>query len=452
MDANPAPGAVPAVAGIDKVVAEPAAAAPPTSIGAPATAANPIAADDAKTADEPAADDAQTADGPAADDAQTADGPAADDAQTADGPAAAAAPKAATVEDASDKGTPVAVSGTAADTAAEPSKPIPGLTSTEDAAAAEPADKTDVTADELVQDKPIGANGLEPEGDGAAPTNGDAKKRKPGRPPKAAAANGTENGNGHGEEKEGLGEKLAKKVKKVLPTPGKTARKTRSQVCPHSTRDFHVREAYQSKHLPLVAGSDQGRSCSTTLCLHRSDQYKSRRMSTAVGEKLSLNCPGAIHAISMATLGYKSNGTAHRPPPFPFAKPLVPAPADRRQRLTQTPNTQHPPRVDHNKPRDSLHSSAASPLLCGFFNMRKGPRSQGPRRLSASGEKERVTSRDQQACPLAPALLPSPAPLRCARCARSLFRSWSPMRSSLLVSKLPLGLQQWGPFSPFGNL
>ncbi|KAF3346647.1 Peroxisomal targeting signal receptor [Verticillium dahliae VDG2] len=75
------------------------------------------------------------------------------------------------------------------------------------------------------------ADELEPEGDGAAPTNGDAKKRKPGRPPKAAAANGTENGNGHGhgEDKEGLGEKLAKKVKKVLPAPGKTARKTRSQ-------------------------------------------------------------------------------------------------------------------------------------------------------------------------------------------------------------------------------
>ncbi|EEY20168.1 predicted protein [Verticillium alfalfae VaMs.102] len=147
MDANPAPGAVPAVASIDQVVAdEPAAAAPATSsLGAPATGANPLAAEDAKTADEPAA--------PAA-------------------PAAAAAPKAATVE---------------------PKRVV-----------------TRLDASDKARPSPC-------------------RKRKPGRPPKAVTANGTENGNGHGEDKEGLGEKLAKKVKKVLPTPGKTARKTRSQ-------------------------------------------------------------------------------------------------------------------------------------------------------------------------------------------------------------------------------
>ncbi|KAM0279448.1 hypothetical protein ACHAQH_004609 [Verticillium albo-atrum] len=287
MDANPAPGAVPAVAGIDKVVADPAA--PAASTGAPSASANAFAG--AKTVDE-------KKDEPSAA-APKADEPVA--------PVAPAAPKAATVEDASDKGTPVAT------TATEPSKPIPGLSSTASAApvtaettaadgakdAAEPADKTDVTADELVQDKPIGANGvkspgkdtemtgalkdtdaapaaapaapvveepaaaavadkatgsgereaapqadpandrvepvadkkrkadeLEPEVDSAAPANGDSKKRKPGRPPKAVA-NG--NGNGHGEEKEGLGEKLVKKAKKVLPTAGKTERKTRSQ-------------------------------------------------------------------------------------------------------------------------------------------------------------------------------------------------------------------------------
>ncbi|KAM0330188.1 hypothetical protein ACHAQA_004362 [Verticillium albo-atrum] len=289
MDANPAPGAVPAVAGIDKVVAaEPAV--PADSTGAPVKSANPFA--DAKPAEEK-------------------DEPSA--APKVDEPLAPAAPKPATVEDASDKGTPIATTGT------ENSTAIPGLSSTASAApvpaaaaapepvkdAAEPADKTDVTADELVQDKPIGANGvtspskdtemtgalkegdatkaaapaapiapvteeasapltekptgsgereaapqakptneraevpaedkkrkadeLEPEVDGVAPANGDAKKRKPGRPPKAEA-NGNSNGHGaEGKEKESLGEKLVKKAKKVLPVAGKTERKTRSQ-------------------------------------------------------------------------------------------------------------------------------------------------------------------------------------------------------------------------------
>ena len=54
--------------------------------------------------------------------------------------------------------------------------------------------------------------------DEAAP----AEKRKPGRPP------GKASGNANGE-KEGLGEKVVKKAKKILPTAGKTERKTRSQ-------------------------------------------------------------------------------------------------------------------------------------------------------------------------------------------------------------------------------
>lgn len=54
--------------------------------------------------------------------------------------------------------------------------------------------------------------------DAAAP----AEKRKPGRPP--GKASGDANG-----EKDSLGEKVVKKAKKILPTAGKTERKTRSQ-------------------------------------------------------------------------------------------------------------------------------------------------------------------------------------------------------------------------------
>ncbi|KAH6703833.1 hypothetical protein EV126DRAFT_216065 [Verticillium dahliae] len=217
---------------------------------------------------------------------------------------------------------------------------------------------------------------------------------------------------------------------------------------------------------------------------------QSRRMSTAVGDKSSLKPRCHFEPRCLVAAGSKQTETltVHR---FHNAKPLVPAPADRRQRLTQTPNPQHPapstqhpapstqhpaPSTQHpapstQHPAPSTQHPAPStqhPLVSTTTNQETGciprrphlsfvalqheqrRRSQGPRRRRASGAEQRVTSRDQQACSFW-----NLAPLQCqsAHRAWSLARSWSPMRSSLLVPKL---LPLWGfcsgdRFPPLGT-
>ncbi|EGY21991.1 uncharacterized protein VDAG_03431 [Verticillium dahliae VdLs.17] len=209
-------------------------------------------------------------------------------------------------------------------------------------------------------------------------------------------------------------------------------------------------------------------------------------MSTAVGDKSSLKPRCHFEPRCLVAAGSKQTETltVHR---FHNAKPLVPAPADRRQRLTQTPNPQHPapstqhpapstqhpapstqhpapstqhpapstqhpapPRVDHNKPRDGLHSSAASPVLCGTSARAKAP-------ITGSAETEGIgggTARDVKGSTSVLLLEPGSAAVpECSSClvARQIL---VPNAQQLVGPQAPppLGLLQWGPFSPFGNL
>lgn len=280
MDANPAPGAVPAVNNIEKALAAGNESAKPADpVEAPSKAPAPALETSATPADATTKPEESTVNAPkpvSVEDAPDKDAPsvttgietakpisdatkppAADEPAVAQNGAAAVDEKPGSNTQAADgddklvTDKPAAVNGsgeakdvqmtgaidgpaTTNDTK-EPAVPAPAPATIEEDKAAAPAiaseekpqEKTTTDkkrkADKLdANDDPVpttAADGLET----AAPEE-PPKKKKVGRPP--SKPNGNANGDANGDE--GLGHKLAKKVKQVLPA-GRTERKTRSQ-------------------------------------------------------------------------------------------------------------------------------------------------------------------------------------------------------------------------------
>lgn len=149
----------------------------------------------------------------------------------------------------------------------------------------------------------------------------------------------------------------------------------------------------------------------------------------------------------------QANGNAHRPP-FPQRKTARPgpsrqAPAPDSNPQPPAPSTQHPScRPQQTKRRVAFLGGLTCPLW--HFNMRKGAdhRVRGDEGIGGG------TARDVKGSTSVLLLEPGSAAVpECSSClvARQIL---VPNAQQLVGPQAPpsLGLLQWGPFSPFGNL